>query len=387
MKKTLAILYLYIAFLVGCSSSTPITTTAPSAIETPPASVIASPTITRTVIPTIESVELTGCVTVNNLRVRSRPGSEGEILDRIQNGECVSIVGRTEDANWIAVSYDGSSGWVSSTYIDIIGNIDQLPIIHDSSLTLVQSDIRVKDLSDFLLDTINDPSYDESKHLFHKYLGSLSIYIDNQTLTYMVFDKVESIDDFLLISSDLVSLGAMVSNPGKENDWMLQRIEVILFDTTSEESAYENKVYVIGADNISAIANQQVNAIDLMEIETRAYLNATQTPTIVPTQTNTAIPTPVVKRTIYSLCEEAWNKIGDYISCEIPKAYCTYQLIEDQTFCWDGPNSNYNFTFVTSEYDLGDLDGQCIVVTGKVVLEDDKPHINAQNKEQVFICP
>ncbi len=54
--------------------------------------------------------------TTLDLNVRSSAGTESEILGTIPEGDSVTLTGRS-DGNWVEVSYDGTTGYVSSSYL------------------------------------------------------------------------------------------------------------------------------------------------------------------------------------------------------------------------------------------------------------------------------
>lgn len=68
----------------------------------------------------------------DNLRVRSLPSTSGAILDRLNKGDRVEILGRTGANDWwqIALPTDPNRfGWVSADFTDVVGAIDAVPIV------------------------------------------------------------------------------------------------------------------------------------------------------------------------------------------------------------------------------------------------------------------
>lgn len=81
--------------------------------------------------------------------------------------------------------------------------------------------------------------------------------------------------------------------------------------------------------------------------------------------------------------------IGERTSCQISRAYCSYEpgVKGAPTFCNDGRYPNYSFTLLVWGSNWSDLDGQCIVVSGLVVSYKGKPEIEATSRSQVRACP
>lgn len=65
------------------------------------------------------------CVVVSSLRVRSGPGTQYQIEDGFQRGECVSIDAKNSAATWARIA--NSDLWLSVAHLDITGSISQLP--------------------------------------------------------------------------------------------------------------------------------------------------------------------------------------------------------------------------------------------------------------------
>lgn len=56
-----------------------------------------------------------------NLRLRSGPGTNHEILEVLPFGTVVSVTGRNASSDWIQVTYQGRSGWVAAWHTAISG--------------------------------------------------------------------------------------------------------------------------------------------------------------------------------------------------------------------------------------------------------------------------
>jgi uncharacterized protein YraI len=61
------------------------------------------------------------------VNVRSGPGTEYTVLDKLRPGSSVDITGRTADNNWLRVNWNGAEGWVSAGVVDITGDLNAAP--------------------------------------------------------------------------------------------------------------------------------------------------------------------------------------------------------------------------------------------------------------------
>lgn len=102
---------------------------------------------------------------------------------------------------------------------------------------------------------------------------------------------------------------------------------------------------------------------------------------------STSTPRPVVIPSVL-LCSQTANKIGEFVSCKIERAYCDYFPSVDgsPTFCNDRPYPNQNFALVVFGEDWSDYDGDCIIVSGTVSRYRGVPQILATNRSQVSYC-
>jgi uncharacterized protein YgiM (DUF1202 family) len=62
-----------------------------------------------------------------NLRLRTAPVN-GDIITTVPTGTVVDVVGRTADNSWIQVNVGDQSGWMSSAYGSIGGDINAVPV-------------------------------------------------------------------------------------------------------------------------------------------------------------------------------------------------------------------------------------------------------------------
>ena len=65
---------------------------------------------------------LTAHSTTETLRVRREAGLEAEVIGLLANGEAVEAI--KEEGDWVKVSYEGATGYVSAEYVDVKFDID-----------------------------------------------------------------------------------------------------------------------------------------------------------------------------------------------------------------------------------------------------------------------
>lgn len=67
-----------------------------------------------------------------NVRVRSAPSTSAAILDRLNKGDKIQILGRTPANDWFLVplpSKPNGRGWFSAQYAQLSGPLDSIPIV------------------------------------------------------------------------------------------------------------------------------------------------------------------------------------------------------------------------------------------------------------------
>jgi len=110
---------------------------------------------------------------------------------------------------------------------------------------------------------------------------------------------------------------------------------------------------------------------------------ATRRPQIISTNTSQ----PLLSR-FTPLCSELADSLGEYVSCQIPRAYCDYlpDVNGSPTFCNDGPYPNRDFQLVVFGDDWSDFDGNCLIVSGYLGTYRGVLQIKATSRSQVSYC-
>ena len=87
-------------------------------------------------------------------------------------------------------------------------------------------------------------------------------------------------------------------------------------------------------------------------------------------------------------CFQSADRIGDYVSCKLERAYCDYlpDLEGSPTYCSDRPAPDHTFTLTVFGMDWSDYDGQCLVVSGYLELNRGVLQIQALKRDQVSSC-
>jgi hypothetical protein len=68
-------------------------------------------------------------VRVVQANIRSGPGLDFPIIGTIDGGQSADVIGRTEAGDWLAISFNGATGWVSIQVADYIGDDATLPVL------------------------------------------------------------------------------------------------------------------------------------------------------------------------------------------------------------------------------------------------------------------
>ena len=242
---------------------------APSPTSTPGPTIRPTKTLAPrpTSTPTQKPVSIHACVTNSTIRIRRGPGKQYEQIGGMVSGTCMSILGRSQESDWVyVVSEDNKSGWVAASLLTIEGDLQQV--------------------------------------------------------------SVQSPDEALSMAPTM-------------------------------------------APTAKAVPTQKLPP------------TSTRKPLIIPTKT----PKPLLDRFVIS-CSDMANRIGEQVSCKIPRAYCDYRpdVNSSPTFCNDRPYPNQNFAMVVFGADWSDFDGECIIVSGLVSLYRGIPQIQATRRSQITYC-
>ena len=92
--------------------------------EPPPADTPAPPTAEPTTFPGVDA-----SVTYLELNVRQGPGTNYPAVTTLAQGDPVTIIGRSADNTWLAISFDGGAAWVIAESVDFTGDVGQLPLV------------------------------------------------------------------------------------------------------------------------------------------------------------------------------------------------------------------------------------------------------------------
>ncbi len=77
---------------------------------------------TRDPLRNVVVAEVTGVNAGANLNLRRTPNVQGEVLLPIPSGSILLVLGRTESSEWLEVTYENQTGWVSSQYVSLSYN-------------------------------------------------------------------------------------------------------------------------------------------------------------------------------------------------------------------------------------------------------------------------
>lgn len=143
MKRILMTILALTVIVTGCAAeptATPVPPSPTEVIATPvptdtpvPPSPTIEPTMapTDTPEPTPTPVPITGTVK-STLNVREQPSTRAKLLGVLQKDDVVTLVGRTEDKQWLQINYplgETTTAWVIAERIDTTANLDALPAI------------------------------------------------------------------------------------------------------------------------------------------------------------------------------------------------------------------------------------------------------------------
>ena len=101
----------------------------------------------------------------------------------------------------------------------------------------------------------------------------------------------------------------------------------------------------------------------------------------------TDIPQSLHSRNVVP-CITSAGRIGSYITCRIEIAYCDFlpEAEGSPTFCNDRPHPDQAFALVVIDRDWSEYDGQCILVSGYLELDQGILRIQAHDRDQISPC-
>jgi hypothetical protein len=137
---------LFSLFLVACSFSAPAT---PTATATFAPTATATTTLSPTPSPTATPVELSLKVIKELVNCRSGPGVVFELINELEEGETLRVVGRNADSTWWYIRDPGNPGgkcWVSADVSEINGETSALPIGQSSAASVIDLQLIVDPL-------------------------------------------------------------------------------------------------------------------------------------------------------------------------------------------------------------------------------------------------
>lgn len=90
---------------------------------------------THTPVAPVTAIAAIGEVNTGALNVRSVPSPFGNVpLLEARRGTRLDIIGRNADTSWYFVRVNNISGWVRSTYVNIITRYSEVPVVSNSTL-------------------------------------------------------------------------------------------------------------------------------------------------------------------------------------------------------------------------------------------------------------
>lgn len=93
--------------------------------------IIGDAELTDQLIASLETVESLPGASTGGINLRSAPSTESDTVGGLIEREEVTVVGRTADAEWLQIEYEGSTAWVFAILLTVEGDIASLPIIAD----------------------------------------------------------------------------------------------------------------------------------------------------------------------------------------------------------------------------------------------------------------
>jgi uncharacterized protein YgiM (DUF1202 family) len=148
-------LLLAISFGLGCQTLNLLSALSPSPTptarpRTTPTALIAQAVELPTELPAAppsEAPSLTATIKENNLRVRAAPNANAAVVDHLNKGDNVQVVGRTAASDWLQISQPqkpDKGGWISAPYAQVNGSLDTVPIAQPGQPSALPTSPRVQ---------------------------------------------------------------------------------------------------------------------------------------------------------------------------------------------------------------------------------------------------
>lgn len=183
-----------------------------------------------------------------------------------------------------------------------------------------------------------------------------------------------------------IPAGAQVIVTGRNQDssWVW-----VASDSVTGWASFDLLYFPSDVAKLPIIASNGEQPITTQAVENSVSMTPTPISTPISGTNPTKVQTNINPTAGIPYCKDTGNLIGKFVSCVIPRAYCSYEPATDRnpTFCNDAPSPNYTFTLVVWGQDWSDYDGKCIIVYGYVTLYNGKPLIEGNIRSQVSICP
>ncbi len=90
----------------------------------------------------LERSSVKQATTTENLNLRDQPNTKGKILTTIPKGKAVTLLSEKDSNGWYKVSYDGKTGYVSSSYLTGITNDSSTTITTKNAMTTENLNLR-----------------------------------------------------------------------------------------------------------------------------------------------------------------------------------------------------------------------------------------------------
>ena len=131
MKRRVLLAGLISVVLYACRLSSPVVPT--PTITIAPSTATAANTMTPTLVPTATPVQLVLRVTSKLVNCRLGPGVAYDLVNELDEGQSVRVVGRNASSTWWYVRDPGNPNgycWLSSDVTKIEGDGSTLPVVH-----------------------------------------------------------------------------------------------------------------------------------------------------------------------------------------------------------------------------------------------------------------